>query len=157
VKSLGRVVRRLLADQRVKFLLVGGFNTVAGYGAYALFYWLGGSSLGALGPLVCLLAAHLVVSTFAFYLYRRLVFGVSGSIVRDYLRFQSVYAVSLALNGVLLWVTTGVLHWNAYAAQALVVTLITIGSYFGHRYFSFRRRADALGTPRSDSGSGETS
>lgn len=135
----GRLAR-LARDQRVRFLAVGGFNTLAGYGVYSLFFWLWGETLGdQVGPVASLLAAHVLVSGFAFVIYRRFVFRVSGSLVKDYVRFQSVYVVSLGINVLLLWLLAGVLEWNAYLAQGAVVLVITIASFVGHRYFSFRR------------------
>ena len=138
MNRLRGLATRLLAEPRVRFLLVGAVNTVVGYAFYALYYSLWGQTIGPLGSLF---AAHLTVSTGAFVLYRRFVFRVSGHLLRDYLRFQSVYVLSFAANAVLLWVTVTVLGWNPYLAQALVLVVVTVSSYLGHRFFSFRRSA----------------
>lgn len=129
-------VPRLLADFRVRFLVVGAINTVCGYLVYAAVYWLLGSRVL---PTICLVITHGLYSPVAFVLYRRYVFKVEGNLVKDFLRFQSVYVVSFAANVMLLWLTTSVLNWNPYVAQAIVLGALTICSYVGHRFFSFRR------------------
>jgi putative flippase GtrA len=77
----------------------------------------------------------------AFVLYRTLVFRVTGQVWRDLARFESVYLVSLGVNWVLLNLLTVVLGLPAILAQALVVGVIAVVSFFGHKHFSFRRSA----------------
>jgi len=136
---------RLIRDQRVAFLLVGGINTVVGFG----FFVLADLTLGPLvdtaaghvvGSLVVLAVAHVLGVLFAFVLHRRFVFKVTGHVLRDLLRFESVYLVSLGINALALplLVAAGVPRLVAQAGITLVTTVV---SYVGHRYFSFRRPA----------------
>jgi putative flippase GtrA len=134
-----RALRRLangVGGERLRFLIVGGVNTAVGYGAFALIYYLWGSGLGYIGTLLC---AHLVASSLAFFLYRRWVFRVRGRPLLDYVRFQGIYAVSLAVNIALLPAFVELLGWNVYLAQAVVLVVTVIGSFLGHKFFSFRR------------------
>ena len=132
-------IRALLRDERVRFLITGVINTGVGYGFFVLVQF----TLGArIGYLASLLIAHLLASTIAFTIYRRYVFAVKGGLVRDFLRFQSVYIVPLLANLLILPILVEVLDWNVYVAQALVVLVSTLISYFGHKYFSFRRAAE---------------
>ncbi len=66
--------------------------------------------------------------------------------LRDLARFVSVYAVSITLNAVSLPVLVA-LGVPRLIAQALIVVVITLISYVGHRWFSFRR-------PPGEGGSG---
>lgn len=146
---LGRALSRALGDERLRFLLVGGLNTAVGYGLFALVQW----SVGRwISYFASLLIAHLCASLLAFVLYRRLVFRVSGNVVIDFLRFQTVYLIPLASNLILLPILVAGLGWNVYLAQASIVIVTTVVSFLGHKYFSFRRarheqvEADAAAT-----------
>lgn len=127
---------RIITDQRVAFLIVGGLNTVIGFAWFTVFLYTVGTVLGYIAALICAWVASVLC---AFVLYRRLVFHVTGNVLVDLLRFTTVYLVSLAINLVLLplLVELGGLH--PLLAQALIVIVTTIVSYVGHRYFSFRR------------------
>ena len=61
---------RLLANQKVRFLIVGGFNAVFGYGLFALFYRFVFSDV-RFGYLISLVASYAAAITVAFLLYRR--------------------------------------------------------------------------------------
>ncbi|MWJ34945.1 GtrA family protein [Clavibacter michiganensis] len=144
-------IRALLRDERVAFLLVGGFNTAFAFLLFAGLAATAGRSLDAaglplLGSLVPLAGSYAVAVLVAFALYRRLVFRVRGHVLRDLARFVSVYAVSITLNAVSLPVLVA-LGVPRLIAQALIVVVITLISYVGHRWFSFRR-------PPGEGGSG---
>lgn len=133
-----RLARHLLADERFRFLAVGGFNTVLAYGLFVLFDRLfDGRYLLALG------LAYLIATIVAFVLHRRLTFGVTGrqSLIADFLRFESVYVVMLVVNAGLLALLIDVAGWPSYLAQAMSIVVTTLISYLGHKFFSFRRRA----------------
>lgn len=136
------LVRRLLADQRVRFLLVGGVNTVVGYGVYALLFLLAGDSIGYLA---CLYLSYAIGVSVAFILHRRFTFRVSGSgrVAIDFLRFASVYVVSLVINTLALPLLVEVGRVNPLVSQALALVVTTLLSYFGHRFYSFRRAKQA--------------
>lgn len=144
-------LRELLADRRVRFLLVGGFNTVFAFLLFAALEATAGRALDRAGNLVAgslvpLLGSYAVAILVAFALYRRLVYRVHGHVLRDLGRFVSVYVVSITLNAVLLplLVAVGV---PRLGAQALLVVLITVVSYVGHGRFSFRRGSPGEGDP----------
>lgn len=137
--------RRILADERVRFLAVGGFNTAFGFAIFVLADLSLGRAIRDAGSpvwasIASLLTSQIIASIPAFYLYRRLVFKVSGNVVRDFLRFQSVYIVPVSLNlfalPFLVW-----LGMNAILAQALIVCVNVVINYVGHKYFSFKRTA----------------
>jgi len=130
------LARRLLRDERARFLVIGGLNTVIAYGLFLLFEWLlGGRYLLSLG------LSYLIATIIAFVLHRRLTFGVTGreKLVVDFLRFESVYVVMLAVNALLLLLLIDIAGWPSYLAQALSVVVTTAISYLGHKFFSFRR------------------
>jgi len=130
------LARRLLRDERARFVLIGGLNTAIAYGLFLLFeLLLDGRYLLSLG------LSYLIATIIAFALHRRLTFGVTGrdGVVIDFLRFESVYVVMLAVNALLLLLLIDLAGWPSYLAQALSLVATTVISYLGHKFFSFRR------------------
>jgi putative flippase GtrA len=131
-----RRYRRLLADRRLRFLGVGGFNVVQGVVWFAFFHAL----LGHRVPyLVTLGLAYVPAILIGFYLYRVLVFKVRGLIITDFTRFVLVQVAALGLNAVILPFFHEVLDFSLVSAQCLSVVVIVVFNYSAHLYFSFRR------------------
>lgn len=132
-------LQRLIKDQRVLFLLVGGANTAFSTALFAGLVLL----LGPGVPSVASLGIAWVVSlVLVFFVYRRLVFRVSGNGWRDFMRFTSVNVGSLLLNMVALALLADVLGLPAIPTQIAITFLVVIFNYVGHKYFSFRRRPE---------------
>jgi putative flippase GtrA len=134
---------RLIHDQRAAFLVVGAINTVVGFGIFVAC----SVSIGQFvdhhfgrvgGSLVTLGISHVLAVLFAFVMHRRFVFRVRGHVLRDLVRFESVYLTALGINAIALPL---LVEWGMHriTAQAIIVASTTLLSYFGHRHFSFRR------------------
>lgn len=132
-----RWLKRLRDDERARFLVVGGINTVVGYLLFLAF-----EQLFSGNYLASIVASYAIATLIAFVLHRRFTFGVTQrqGIVIDFLRFESVYVVMLAINAGLLVLLVGWWSWPSWIAQAVIVVLTTVGSYVGHKLFSFRGR-----------------
>lgn len=133
---------RLVRDQRVAFLIVGGLNTGIGAAWFMLFLWLFPS--GVAGYLSALLCAHIAAVLCAFMLYRRFVFRVTGHLLRDLARFELVNLSTLGFNFATLPVLVQLLGWPVLASQFAIAGITVVYSWFAHRGFSFRRSAAAL-------------
>jgi putative flippase GtrA len=136
---------RLLHDRRVAFLVVGGINTVVGFGIFvACSATLGDfvdRRFGTIaGTLVTIGLSHVLSVLFAFLMHRRLVFRVRGHVLRDFVRFETVYLTTFGINAVALTVLVE-LGLHRIPAQAIVFLPTLLLNYVGHRYFSFRRGA----------------
>jgi putative flippase GtrA len=133
-----KLALRLLSDERVRFVIIGGVNTVLGYGLFALFDLTLGKTIGYLGALY---AAYVIAIVVAFFLHRRFTFRAheSGNAFIDFLRFSLVYVVSLLINTAALPLLVELVRMPPLVAQALIVIVTTLVSYFGHKFFSFRR------------------
>lgn len=134
---------RLVRDQRVAFLLVGGTNTAIGMGWFTVFQLTIGRHLGYMASLV---AAHIASVLCAFVLYRRFVFRVRGHVWRDLARFEVVNLSALAVNLVSLPLAVEVLNLAPILAQLLVTVVTLLISWFGHKGFSFRRTGTVAGS-----------
>jgi putative flippase GtrA len=123
-------------ERGLRYVLVGIWNTIFGYGVFALLQLTLGDSINY----VFLLAIAQVVGTLnAFVGYRLLVFKVQGSVLRDLARFSTVYVGAFVVNLAALPLLVEVAGVPVLIAQAAVVGATVIVSYFVHRGFSFRR------------------
>jgi putative flippase GtrA len=131
---VGMPVRVLRRREQVLYLVVGAWNTVFGYGIWALLQFLIGDRVHYL--VVVLIAWPLAVLN-AYFGYRWFVFRSHGSIVRELPRFSLVYLATLLVNLALLPILLDLLPFNIYVVQALLLTVVVVASYLGHKYFSF--------------------
>lgn len=127
---------KVIKDQRVAFLLVGGANTAFSTGlfiALALAF--------PQAPSFVLLTVSWTVSLIAvFFVYRKLVFRVKGHVWLDLGRFALVNLTSLLINVSLLSLFADILGLPRIPTQLAITFLSVVISYFGHRHFSFRRK-----------------
>lgn len=135
-RTVGRPVRFYFDHrEQVLYLVVGGWNTVFGYGVWALMQYLLGNHLHYL--VVVVLSWPIAVLN-AYLGYRYVVFRSRGSVLRELPRFSLVYAATLVVNLALLPIALAVLPFNIYVIQALFTTVVVVSSYLGHKHFSFR-------------------
>ena len=128
---------RLIRDQRIAFLIVGGMNTVIGTAWFVLFVWLfPHGTAGYLGALAC---AHLAAVLCAFVLYRRFVFRVTGHVLRDLARFELVNLSTLGFNFATLPLLVEIFGWPVLVSQLVITCATVVYTWFAHHGFSFRR------------------
>lgn len=129
-------LQRLIKDQRVLFVLVGGANTAFSTALFALLSW-------TLGPgvpsAVSLFIAWVVSLLLVFNVYRHLVFRVSGHALRDFLRFVGVNTISFLLNAGALTLLVEGTGLPPIPTQIVITFVVVVFNYLGHKYFSFRR------------------
>lgn len=132
---------RMVRRQEVAFALVGGFNTALGM-ALTVFWLtvLDGHVAKALAVALAPALAYAVSIVVAFVLHRTLVFRVRGHAMRDFLAFCGVNSGGLVLNLLLLQLAVSVFHAPEKPAAVVVMGLVAIVSFFGHRHISFRRK-----------------
>ena len=118
----------------IRFFLVGGVNTLFGYGAYAglLFIGLHYAWAALLGTIAGVI--------FNFFTTGRLVFDRSAS--GSLLRFVAVYAVVYVLNVAALWALEG-FGLNPYVSGLILIVPMACVSYLLMRRFVFRSACDA--------------
>jgi putative flippase GtrA len=140
------------AGQFLRFLLVGGFNTLFGYGLFALLNWL--LRRMPAGYLLATLFSNLIAITVAFLGYKWFVFRTQGHYLREWLRCVGVYGTSMAIGLAGMAVLVPLLRRHmarpaasSYVAAALMMT-VTVGfSFVGHKRISFRQ---ALAVPDNE-------
>src|SRR4029077_10167707 len=126
---------RIVKRQAIAFAMVGAVNPAPGLG-------LTGPGVESLGdgvpPALAVVAAYAISIVLAFVLHRKLVFRVRGHVLRDFVRFVAVNSGGLLLNIALLSLAVSALHLSSKPSAVVVMGLVAVASYFGHRYISFR-------------------
>lgn len=124
----------LLCDQRARFLIAGGYNTVAGVALYFFFF-------GMLGDrfhyLVLLVMNHMVGTANGFLSMKLFAFRAPGAWFGQYLRYNLVFVIAFCFNLVALPFLVEVIHMTPFAAQGLIMVIVIFGSFFAHQHFSF--------------------
>jgi putative flippase GtrA len=135
-RALGRPVRFYFRRrEQLLYLVVGGWNTVFGYGVWALLQHLLGDHLHYM--VVVVLSWPIAVVN-AYLGYRYVVFRSRASVFRELPRFSLVYLLTLIVNLALLPIALRVMPLNIYVVQALFAVAVVVCSYLGHKYYSFR-------------------
>lgn len=120
--------------QKLRFLLVGGFNTVFSYGLFVLM-------VAAIGiPYKIAIAAGYIISTnISIFTMRYYVFRSKGSLKKEYARAWGVYLTTMLINYAAMYAMVDLGAINELLAQGIYTVLITVFTYLMHKYFSFTK------------------
>jgi putative flippase GtrA len=149
--GLFAAMRRVLpSGEVIRFLLVGGFNTVFSLALSAACVILFGRFFPNFSkPVIAEIA--LVVSTpigitVAFLCYKHFVFRTQGNYLKEWLRCFAVYSVSFPMGLAIVPTATNLFQHPSLTRPyapflALLVNSVIIAcySYFAHKKFSFKR------------------
>ena len=129
---------------KVRFVLVGLWNTIFGYLVFVgldylfnLFFsprYVAYMSAAVLANIIAILNAYIFHK---FVTFRSPLRGLA--IIPEFARFFSMYLFSFFLGLVLLPVFVELFHLDPKIAGALLIPMTTIISYLGHSRFSFRQ------------------
>jgi putative flippase GtrA len=129
---------------KIRFLLVGVWNTIFGYLVFVgldylfnLFFsprYVAYMSAAVLANIIAILNAYIFHK---FVTFRSPVRGLA--MIPELVRFFSMYLFSFFLGLVLLPVFVELFHLDPKIAGALLIPITTIISYLGHSRFSFRQ------------------
>jgi putative flippase GtrA len=130
-----------------RYLLVGAWNTLFGYGMFALF-------TAVLNPIVphsyiwASLLSSLLNITVAYFGYKWFVFKTKGNYLREWMRCVAVYSSGIAFGLIALPVLVFLIRHNSrffaeapYIAGAVVTVFAVVYNFLGHKNFSFRTPA----------------
>ena len=130
-----------------RYLLVGAWNTLFGYGSYAFF-------TAILSPMIphSYIAASVISSllniSVSFLGYKWFVFKTKGNYLREWVRCVGVYSGGILVGVLTLPVLVVMIRRNTrfdaqapYIAGALLTAFMVVYSFLGHKKFSFRTPA----------------
>lgn len=121
--------------QKIRFLLVGGFNTVFAYGVFAFL-----AGLIGLPYLLALIIQYFITVNVSIFTMRYYVFQSKGNIIKEYTKAWLVYIGMFAFNSAALAFLVEVCRMDELLGQALYLTVSTVLTYLLHKYFSFHKK-----------------
>lgn len=144
---IASVARHFPPGQFVRYLLVGAWNAVFGYGTFALF-------TAVLNPVVphgyiwASFFSSLLNITVAYLGYKWFVFRTRGNYLREWLRCVTVYSGGIIFGLIALPVLVLLIRHHTrfdaqapYIAGAILMFFMVVYSFLGHKKFSFRSLA----------------
>jgi len=124
----------LAHEEKLRYLLVGGWNTLFGYVAFVALYY-----LVPFHYMIIVIISNIVAITNAYLCYKFLVFRTRGHYLREYLKFYVVYGTSMIMGITMLSLLVELLRLHPVAAQTIIVPVGIVISFIGHKYFSFSK------------------
>ncbi len=126
-----------IKSQSIRYIITGVWNTVFGILVYALLIKL----LGENHYILLAVVSNIISITNAYICYKLFVFKTKGNILKEYLKCYVVYGLSMLLGLLLLYVLVDIAGLNPVTANIISVLLLTIVSFIGHRYYSFKNKS----------------
>jgi putative flippase GtrA len=144
-----KITSHIPPGQFGRYLLVGAWNTLFGYGSFAFF-------TAILSPMIphSYVAASVISSllniSVSFFGYKWFVFKTKGNYLREWIRCVGVYSGGILFGVLALPVLVMVIRRNTrffteapYIAGALLTAFMVVYSFLGHKKFSFRSPASS--------------
>ena len=129
---------RQLAGRPLRFLIVGGINTLFGLSIYPLLLW--ASPTLRIHYMIGLAICQVVSLVFAFSTYKLAVFRTRGRLIPEFAAFSSFYLLNYAANWLALPLLVEVIGIKPVIAQTGFAAIVVVGSYFWHSRLTFRTR-----------------
>ena len=118
-------------SQPLRFLLVGGFNTVISFLLFSFLIYL------HLNYEIALLITYIIGINLSILTMRYYVFQSHSPLIKAYGKAWLTYLSCLLLNYVTLYILIDMLHINTILAQGIYTVISTIYIYITHQKFSF--------------------
>jgi putative flippase GtrA len=131
---------------KVKFVLVGIWNTIFGYFIFValdtLFSYLFETRYLAYMSAMAFSNIITIVNAFIFHKFITFKSMVRGkAMIMEYFRFSTIYLFTFGISLALLPFFVEILNFNTKISGAFVVLISAVISYLGHSNFSFKNRA----------------
>jgi putative flippase GtrA len=129
---------------KVRFLLVGIWNTIFGYlvyiGLYALFTRIFAAQFMAYMTAMMLANIVSIINAYIFHKFITFKSAVKQwGLVTEFFRFSTTYLLTFCFSLIVLPVFIEFLAFTPAISGALVILICSVISYLGHSRFSFRK------------------
>ena len=121
--------------EKLRFLLVGGFNTVFAYGVFALLL-----EVIKLPYMLSLIVQYFITVNVSNATMRYYVFQSKGDMIKEFIKAWGVYAGLFCFNSVGLSFLVEICGIDPLWAQGIYLVFSTIVTYLLHKYFSFYKK-----------------
>lgn len=130
-------------SDKIRFVLVGGFNATVQYVLYVLLLWWWGNSFYQAA-----LVTSWIVSTFSSFTTQKIfVFCTKGNWqewIKEYVKCLGIWVVAYIINAFVLWLLVDFAKINPYGAQIIAVACTTVTSYILMKYFAFNHKKSLI-------------
>lgn len=121
--------------RQVRFLIVGGVNTIVGLAVYPVLYW-------ALNPIgfgymLLLVISQAICTNFSYLTNKIVVFKTRCSSILEYLKYNTFQVAVMVLNMIALPLGVEVLKLPPIVAQTIYTLGMVVISYFWHSKITF--------------------
>lgn len=123
------------APEKLRFILVGGFNSLAAYLIFLALYFLFRENYGA-----AIIGQNAISINISIFTMRHYVFRSRGDLGKEYAKALPIYALMICANYPWLWIFDEMLGISAPFAQPAFMAASAIGTYVLLKYFSFKKR-----------------
>ena len=120
--------------QKLRFLLVGGFNTVFTYVFFVLLV-----SVLDISYKIAIVVCYIISTNVSIFTQRYYVFRSFGNLKQEYIKAWKVYITTMLLNYMFMYIAVDILKANELISQALFSTIIVIITYIMHKYYTFKK------------------
>ena len=131
-------------EVKVKFVLVGIWNTIFGYGLFCLFdtlfAWL--FSTRSAAYMCAMVLAQIIAVINAYICHKYITYKSSAkgeAIIAEFFRFSATYVITFCLSLILLPAFVEIGSIPPKISAAIILLICTVISYLGHSRFSFKR------------------
>jgi len=119
---------------KLRFLLVGGYNAAFSY----LIYIIAVKLLGEGHYQICVALQWSISSIFSFINQKIFVFCTKGNWIKEYLKCCTTWVVSYFLNAIILELIVKYVSKNVYIDQLVSIFIVSIVTYVLFKYFAFK-------------------
>ena len=124
-------------SDKIRFVLVGGFNAGVSYIIYSAFCLI----LGDSAYQIALALAWAISSIISYTTQKFLVFEAKGDWIKEYIKCCTTWFFSYLINAGLLEFTVKILHLNVFVAQIIATIAAAIFTYIFFKKFAFRKKS----------------
>lgn len=123
-------------SDKIRFLIIGGFNAGVSYLIYSAFCLI----LGDSGYQVALALAWAISSVVSYTTQKFLVFQANGNWIKEYLKCCTTWFFSYLINAGLLEFIVKILHLNVFVAQIIATITAAMFTYIFFKKFAFKKK-----------------
>jgi putative flippase GtrA len=140
-------------EEKLRFLVVGVWNVIFSMLSLLVLerlipYGPGSAlaaSIGGVGAKQVVLVVNWVISVSQnMVTFKLLVFRTKGHWLREYARMYVTYTGTFIVESVMVQVISAVAGWSLFWARVPALVVVTVLSYFGNKYFTFRTTEDRI-------------
>jgi putative flippase GtrA len=129
-------LRALLRSEKIRFLIVGGWNTAVGYAIFIGMHLLLGQRLP---PEATITLAYCLALPHSYFTQRLLVFRPTAGSMTQFGRFCLSNTSIFLANLVLMPLSVRAFGWEPVLAQGGFLVASTLATFVLHKYYSFSR------------------